>query len=559
MKLPLLYSLVAATALAGCTESAPAVDVRFADPITAVGNDELTHITTTDDAAVTGVELFADDVRVAGSDQAPFALAWTAAAYPDGTVLTLRAVAHAADGTTSAATLRAVVDNTAPAGLRIEGAFRAGEPVIASADDAAIARAQLWALRKGAEQTLLHDGPPTDPRTLALAITWTAPCDAVAARLVVVDAAGNRAERSVDLVAPPGCDADADGVPGVASGGTDCNDRDPAVHGAWSTWRHSQLRADHLPYTWTRADLGISTDRQIEAAFVHHGALEVAAITSDLGLVVDLAPEVVDAADDAPIAVAMDRDRPVIAYRRGGQLFRAAPDARGWVTNEVEPITAASDLVANRAAAGFLYRTPTDELHYLRGPAWLPEKIADRARAGAVTTISDEVFVTYTIDGALWVARSTAAGAWTATALPGACATGAVVAADGAPELLVARGTGAACTGPTTLEARTWTGTAWSAPARITTTPAAATIHAVTPAPLQVWYGADGEDQQVAQAPGGKWQPLPALSPAHLAPVADGNRVWFLDGGALGSERVIAGAADPASTAADEDCDGASD
>jgi hypothetical protein len=368
-----------------------------------VSSEVVTRVVAHDPAGVLRVDLFLDEMRVGAAEFAPFDITWDASRFDEGPH-ELRALAYASDDRTGEAIEQVTVDLTLPDMVVPSSASR-DEPFLIHATDELAGVASVLVLRGDTTLAVL-DEPPFQ-------FDWPGGCGAIPLRIVARDLAGNEAEEEVTVLADdfqdvdcdgsiasmfdgpdcddsraeinpdaedtatsvvdrncdgvPGVDADGDGVPSLATQGTDCDDSDPGVTGSWPGWTG-------VPMRFTGIDAGVAgvamaeADGRLEMVFtaydggLYHGETALDETASELVVPAELiASGVVVHSEPSPNLLLFANGDAAVAFRRDGAPAVAVRRAGGpWAITVVDP-----DLGYGRVA---LAGTSADDLHVVYEP-----------------------------------------------------------------------------------------------------------------------------------------------------------------------------------------------
>jgi hypothetical protein len=169
-------------------------------------------------------ELYLDGQRVAADELAPFELVWDTRKFADGEY-DLQPRVYLDDNEQLDDALTIHIDNTAPRLGDLPRRMVQSQSVnIPATDNFEVTRVELSRGVAGEMPTVLVNQP--------YVFRWPWPCGDVALQVRVVDRAGGETVRLFDVnsIETPN-DEDCDQHRARASGGDDCNDADPAIHG----------------------------------------------------------------------------------------------------------------------------------------------------------------------------------------------------------------------------------------------------------------------------------------------------------------------------------------
>jgi len=331
---------------------------------------QVTTLEISDLDTVERAALYIDGARVAADEFAPFALAWNAGDFSEGSHR-LMARIELADGSARDRAIGIEIDNTPPTLGVLPPSVAVDDYLeLDVADNAKVARVEIASDVTGASPIVL-DKPPYH-------VSWRWGCGAVSLSVRVVDAAGSEATRSAvvlgldakdqdcdshqsiayggddcddrdagiypgaleqrDLVDRncnqivgllEGVDADGDGVASVASGGTDCDDSDPKIHGGVVGFTDQPIIVNSQPVTWNPGEAVLSGDLNPELFLTRAGVVEHVLFQD--GRTIALEP-VASSANPRSLGVMGNQ----AAFGRGNQVVIVARDAsQQWTQRAV--------------------------------------------------------------------------------------------------------------------------------------------------------------------------------------------------------------------------------
>jgi hypothetical protein len=380
---------------AGPDASPTSVMLSISDGAVIGGVYELSVDAAADPAGIVRVELYLDGDRIAELPFAPFDHDWDTRPHPEGTH-ELTARAYTTDARVATQTVSITLDNTAPTVGELQSGGEVGASLeLPVADNIGIERVVISYASEYWEVTLTE--PPW--RT-----PWPGCMTGIQMTVTVIDRAGWRATgtawptvtdaldmdcdhfrpdqaqmqwndcddhdatvnplandrgdsfRDLDCDGVQGQDDDHDGVASVGTGGADCDDADPSIHGPAFRWQSSPVPgATALPYEVMMALDGAVAHLLFKDAA---GVLRYRATSSPT---YGGADEIVsDVGSESPAAVVMRAGQPELFFMlTTNELYHATRDTQGggwrltrldtgsiWNTNVVVRVDAAGELHA---------------------------------------------------------------------------------------------------------------------------------------------------------------------------------------------------------------------